>query len=99
MLINGQKGEVVDFKSSGPVLRFGKQVLPLKKYVFDVYDPTQGKVLATRTQYPLKLAYSLTMHRAQGLTLERLVANCNGVRNAGQIGVAVGRAVCTEVFK
>ena len=53
-------------------------------------------VLASRHQYPVKLAYALTTHRAQGQTLEQVVVDCNGVRNAGQIGVAVGRAVSVD---
>ena len=95
-LVNGLKGEVVQLSEKGPVVRFGEQLVPLQKYSFDVYDQEVARVLAVRYQYPIKLAYALMMHRAQGQTLHKLVVDCSGVRNPGQIGVAVGRAVSSH---
>ncbi len=59
---------------------------------FTVFDPQVGKVCAQRTQFPLKLAFGLTIHKAQGLTLPKVVVHCNGIRHPGQLGVALGRA-------
>jgi ATP-dependent exoDNAse (exonuclease V) alpha subunit len=36
-----------------------------------VYDPRQNKDIAVREQFPIKLAYGITIHKAQGMTLER----------------------------
>ena len=96
ILVNGLQGQVTKLTSTGPVVQFGNTIVSVKKFLFDIYDPNQGKVLAARSQFPLKLAYALTMHHAQGQTLQRVIMNCSGVTNAGQIGVAVGRAMFTE---
>ena len=96
ILVNGLQEQVTKLTSTGSVVQFGNKVVSVMKFLFDIYDPYQGKVLATTSQFPLKLAYTLTLHHAQGQTLQRVIVNCSGVTNAGQIGVAVGRAVCTE---
>ena len=60
---------------------------------FEVYDPDSKTVLAVRTQYPFKLAYGLTVHRAQGQTVQNVEIDCHSFFAPGQMGVAVGRAV------
>ena len=52
-----------------------------------------GKVVACRIQYPLKLGYCLTVDKAQGRTIDKLVVDCFNFWKPGQMGVAVGRAV------
>ena len=47
--------------------------------------------MACRSKIPLRLAYALTFHKAQGLTLDRVVVNCRIMHRPGQLGVAVGR--------
>ena len=49
------------------------------------------KVLASRMQYPIMLAFAMTVHRAQGQTLQYVDIYCYSFFAAGQMGVAVGR--------
>ena len=44
---------------------------------FDIYDPVKIKCLAARNQYPIKLAYALTVHPAQGMTLSKVELDCD----------------------
>ena len=53
-------------------------------------------VLTSRHQYRIKFAYALPIHHAQGQTLEQVVVDCNSVRNAGKIVIAVGHAVSRD---
>lgn len=73
----------------------GKTV-SVPKFQFDVYSPQQQKSLACRTQYPIQLAFALTVHKAQGQTLQCVEVDCYSFFAPGQMGVAVGRCVNKE---
>ena len=51
----------------------------------------ENKVVASRLQFPVLLAYALTVHRAQGMTFQSVLVDCAHMIRPGQIGVAVGR--------
>ena len=72
------------------------KTVKMSRFVFNTFDPIDKCILAKRTQYPLKLAYSITIHKSQGMTLESITLDCNNISNPGQIGVAVGRVKTIE---
>lgn len=52
-----------------------------------------GEVIAMRVQFPLLLAYALTIHRAQGMTLDKIaLPDLHCAFDDGQVYVAVSRA-------
>ena len=63
----------------------------LKRFEFTVFDGVKNKVVASRLQFPVLLAYALTVHRAQGMTFQSVLVDCAHMIRPGQIGVAVGR--------
>ncbi len=56
----------------------------------------QEDVIGTFTQYPLKLAWAITIHKSQGLTFERAIIDANAAFAHGQVYVALSRCKTFE---
>lgn len=53
------------------------------------------EITGTFTQYPLKLAWAITVHKSQGMTFEKVIADIGWTFAAGQAYVALSR--CTSI--
>ncbi|KAL3841440.1 hypothetical protein ACJMK2_019590 [Sinanodonta woodiana] len=96
-LLNGTRGVVHALPENGhPVINFVGKYVPLPLISFEVFDSQCNMVVATRIQYPVRLAYAITVHRAQGQSLDRLEIDCYSFFSPGQMGVSVGRATSKE---
>ena len=80
------------------------QSVDVKKYTWEIYqyyfdDVAQNlasKVIGYFTQYPLKLAWAVTIHKSQGQTFERIIIDVGyGTFAHGQMYVALSR--CTSL--
>lgn len=59
-----------------------------------------ANVIGTFTQYPIKLAWAITIHKSQGLTFDKLVIDMGGgAFSAGHTYVALSRCTSLEGIK
>ena len=92
-LFNGQRGFVEKLvEGSLPVINFNGKLHQLNPERFEVFDTVANRTLASRTQIPVILSFAMTVHRAQGQTIENVEVDCFSFFAPGQLGVAVGRA-------
>jgi len=54
------------------------------------------KVIGEFSQYPLRLAWAITIHKSQGLTFERAIIDANAAFSHGQVYVALSRCKTFE---
>ncbi|MEY4927361.1 MAG: hypothetical protein RI894_1797 [Bacteroidota bacterium] len=67
------------------------------KYTLDESTKeVEEEVIGTFTQFPLKLAWAITIHKSQGLTFERAIIDANAAFAHGQVYVALSRCKTFE---
>lgn len=79
--------------------RDGTKPFMLEKYEWknikyelnEVTNEIDENTIGTFTQYPIKLAWAITVHKSQGLTFEKAILDINRAFAPGQVYVALSR--------
>jgi GTPase SAR1 family protein len=89
LFVNGQIGVVESVEPGAVAVRSGGNLIHVERFTWR-FD-SQDSESASFSQYPLRLAWAMTIHKAQGLTLDSAFLDIRAAREPGQAYVAVSR--------
>lgn len=98
-LVNGHIGTVQIMNDNAVFVKVGKVLHRIERYTWlknEYYVDDEQRILVhpvgAFTQFPLLLAFAVTIHKSQGQTLKEIVIDPEGAFDYGQIYVALSRA-------
>lgn len=105
---NGERGEVLHIEQNGNevgniiIKKTNNEIVSIKRHTFSLSefvsqeDEVIEDVRASFLQFPFKLAYALTIHKSQGMSIDKLTCNLDNIFANGQLYVALSRATLPE---
>jgi ATP-dependent exoDNAse (exonuclease V) alpha subunit len=99
---NGERGIVRGIFDEYLLIEKRNELIKVEPYEFALYEnvledgKVKSKTLAALKQFPVKLAYAITIHKSQGMSIEHLVCDIDNIFENSQFYVAVSRAVSAK---
>ena len=93
--VNGQRGVVVEMHVDHVLVESNGRTFEVRPVAWEYKDADQ-KVLCTMYQVPLKLAWAVTIHKSQGMTMDCLECDVSSCFEDGQVYVALSRVKTIE---
>ena len=89
--VNGTRGQVVDFKDTKPIVRVSNSSRRIKVEPHSWKLEEDGKIRAEVVQLPLRLAWAITIHKSQGMSLDAAQIDLSKTFTPGMGYVALSR--------
>ncbi len=106
--VNGSIGKIISIDKQERIIRAllnnGKTV-EVEPHTWEIFNYSydaeakkiKSKIVGSFTQYPLKLAWAITIHKSQGKTFDKVIIDIgSGTFSHGQIYVALSRCTSFE---
>ncbi len=88
--VNGTRGQVADFKDSLPLVELANgRLVKVEPHSWSLSE--DGKVRAEVSQLPLRLAWAITIHKSQGMSLDAAEIDLSRAFTPGMGYVALSR--------
>jgi ATP-dependent DNA helicase PIF1 len=104
--VNGERGILRKIEEDHLIVEKEEEYVRVERHEFDLLDmlvkddgTVESMSLATLSQFPLKLAYAVTIHKSQGMSIDNLVCNVDNIFAPSQFYVAISRAVDPKHLK
>ena len=104
--VNGERGILRKIEEDHLIVEKEEEYVRVERHEFDLLDmlvKEDGTIetisLATLAQFPLKLAYAVTIHKSQGMSIDKLVCNVDNIFAPSQFYVAISRAINPKNLK
>jgi len=104
--VNGERGILKRIEDDYLIVQKADELVKVERYDFDLLDmevQEDGSIdtisLAKLSQFPIKLAYAVTIHKSQGMSIDNLICNVDNIFAPSQFYVAISRATNPKNLK
>ncbi len=104
LFYNGKIGRITTIDDDLIYVKSGYETIAVDRLIWEniryTLDPAtkeiKSEVIGQFTQYPLRLAWAITIHKSQGLTFEKAIIDASAAFAHGQVYVALSRCKTLE---
>ncbi len=104
--VNGERGILRKIEEDHLIVEKEDIFVRVERHDFELHDivisadgTLETITLAMLSQFPLRLAYAVTIHKSQGMSIDNLVCNVDHIFAPSQFYVAVSRAIDPKNLK